>query len=159
MQFLRKITGRLVLLLSVVWVFQACELLDLDDIIPNDDPEEEVIPLENINFTQEGEASYYADRFEGRPTASGEPFRQDSLTAAHRHLPFGTVVRITNLKNNKQIVVRINDRGPFVEGRIIDVSRRGAEALDFIRDGLADVRIEAALSEEDAKKMDDLLGR
>ncbi|MCB1182433.1 septal ring lytic transglycosylase RlpA family protein [bacterium] len=91
---------------------------------------------------QTGQASFYADRFEGRLTASGETFRQDLLTAAHRTLPFGTRVRVTNLVNRRAVVVRINDRGPFVEGRIIDLSRRAAEELDFVRAGLTDVKIE-----------------
>lgn len=93
-------------------------------------------------YTQEGIASYYADKYEGRPTASGEIFRQDLLTAAHKTLPFGTMVTITNLKNGKKIRVKINDRGPFVAGRIIDVTSRGARELDFIRDGIVNVKIE-----------------
>ncbi|WP_375561093.1 septal ring lytic transglycosylase RlpA family protein [Bernardetia sp. OM2101] len=93
-------------------------------------------------YTEEGIASYYADKYEGRPTASGETFRQDLLTAAHKTLPFGTMVTITNLKNGKKIRVKINDRGPFVAGRIIDVTSRGARELDFIRDGIVNVKIE-----------------
>ena len=90
----------------------------------------------------EGEASFYADKFEGRPTASGEKYRRNEFTAAHRNLPFGTVVRVTNLENGREVVVRINDRGPFVKGRIIDLSRAAAEALGFIQDGIARVRVE-----------------
>ncbi|AFM06166.1 rare lipoprotein A [Bernardetia litoralis DSM 6794] len=93
-------------------------------------------------YTEEGIASYYADKYEGRPTASGETFRQDLLTAAHKTLPFGTMVTITNLKNGKKIRVKINDRGPFVAGRIIDVTSRGARELDFINDGIVNVKIE-----------------
>ncbi len=93
-------------------------------------------------YTQEGIASYYADKYEGRPTASGEIFRQDLLTAAHKTLPFGTMVTVTNLKNGKKIRVKINDRGPFVAGRIIDVTSRGARELDFVRDGIVNVKIE-----------------
>lgn len=93
-------------------------------------------------YTEEGIASYYADKYEGRPTASGEIFRQDLLTAAHKTLPFGTMVTVTNLKNGKKIRVRINDRGPFVAGRIIDLTSRGARELDFIRDGIVKVKIE-----------------
>lgn len=93
-------------------------------------------------YTQEGIASYYADKYEGRPTASGEIFRQNLLTAAHKTLPFGTMVTITNLKNGKKIRVKINDRGPFVAGRIIDVTSRGAKELDFVRDGIVNVKIE-----------------
>jgi len=93
-------------------------------------------------YTQEGIASYYADKYEGRPTASGEIFRQNLLTAAHKTLPFGTMVTVTNLKNGKKVRVRINDRGPFVAGRIIDLTSRGAKELDFIRDGIVNVKIE-----------------
>ncbi|WP_338813843.1 septal ring lytic transglycosylase RlpA family protein [Bernardetia sp. Wsw4-3y2] len=92
--------------------------------------------------SETGIASYYGDKYEGKPTASGEKFRQKLMTAAHRTLPFGTMVTVTNLKNGKQIRVRINDRGPFKKGRVIDVTRKGAEKLDFIRDGLTKVKIE-----------------
>ncbi len=92
--------------------------------------------------SETGIASYYADKYEGRPTASGEKFRQKLLTAAHRTLPFGTMVTVTNLKNQKKIRVRINDRGPFKAGRVIDVTRKGAEMLGFVRDGLTEVKIE-----------------
>ena len=92
--------------------------------------------------TQSGNASYYADKFEGRTTANGEKYKHSKLTAAHKVLPFGTEVKVTNTKNNKSIVVRINDRGPFVEGRIIDLSKSAAEKLDFIHEGIANVTIE-----------------
>ena len=144
------------LILSIL-LLHSCDLINLEDLTP--DKEEEVIPLENINFTQNGVASYYADRFAGRPTASGEIFRQDSLTAAHKHLPFGTIVRVTSMKSNKQVIVRINDRGPFVEGRIIDLSRKAAEEINLINDGIAEVLIEASLTDEDAKKMKALIGK
>lgn len=91
---------------------------------------------------QTGKASFYADKFEGRPTASGEKYKHNKLTAAHKTLPFGTKVRVTNVGNNKSVEVVINDRGPFVENRIIDLSRSAAEKLDFINLGLADVKIE-----------------
>ena len=92
--------------------------------------------------TQTGKASYYGDRHHGNKTASGERFDQHALTAAHRSLPFGTRVRVTNLSNDKSVVVRINDRGPFVRGRIIDVSRAAAERLDMLRAGVVPVRLE-----------------
>src|SRR5690606_16958634 len=91
---------------------------------------------------QTGKASFYADRFEGRPTASGEKYRHNKLTAAHKTLPFGTRVRVTNLANNESVEVVINDRGPWVEGRVIDVSQSAAEKLGFVNQGLADVKIE-----------------
>src|SRR5690606_24032857 len=89
-----------------------------------------------------GKASFYADKFEGRPTASGQKYRHNKLTAAHKTLPFGTKVKVTNTQNDKSVEVVINDRGPWVEGRIIDVSRSAAEALGFVNYGLADVRLE-----------------
>ena len=90
---------------------------------------------------EEGIASYYADRYQGRQTASGERFDQQALSAAHPSLPFGTRVRVTHLGNGRETVVRVNDRGPFVRGRIIDLSRRAAEELDMLRSGTAPVRI------------------
>lgn len=89
-----------------------------------------------------GIASYYHDKFEGRTTASGEIFQQHKFTAAHKTLPFNTKVKVTNLKNNKSVVVKINDRGPFVEGRIIDLSQEAAFHLQFLVDGIADVKVE-----------------
>lgn len=88
-----------------------------------------------------GKASYYADKFHGRQTANGEVFDQNKLTAAHRSLPFGTVVNVRNIKNNRTVTVRINDRGPFIDGRVIDLSRAAAEQLDMIRDGVVDVEV------------------
>ena len=92
--------------------------------------------------TQSGKASFYADKFEGRPTASGEKYKHSKLTAAHKTLPFGTKVKVTNQSNKKTVEVVINDRGPYVDGRIIDLSKSAAEKLDFITQGLADVTIE-----------------
>ena len=86
-----------------------------------------------------GYASWYAGKFQGRITASGEVFDTNQLTAAHKTLPFGTIVRVTNVDNGKYVDVRINDRGPFVEGRIIDLSRRAAETLDMTGSGIAPV--------------------
>jgi len=91
---------------------------------------------------QTGKASFYADKFEGRPTASGEKYKHSKLTAAHKTLPFGTKVRVTNQANKKTVEVVINDRGPYVDGRIIDLSKSAAEKLDFISQGLADVTVE-----------------
>jgi len=88
-----------------------------------------------------GVASYYHDAFDGQLTASGEPFNQNRLTAAHPSLPFGTIVKVTNLQNQRSVVVRINDRGPFVSGRILDLSRAAAEQLGMIGTGLAQVEI------------------
>jgi len=89
-----------------------------------------------------GYASFYAHRFHGAPTASGELYDESELTAAHRTLPLGTRVRVTNLRNDKSVVLTINDRGPWLRRRIIDVSRRAARELGFIRNGIARVRVE-----------------
>lgn len=92
--------------------------------------------------SEAGLASYYADKYHGKATASGEVFDTNEFTAAHRTLPFGTRVKVTHLENHRSVIVRINDRGPFVEGRVIDVSRAAAEELQFVRAGLAKVRLE-----------------
>ena len=89
-----------------------------------------------------GVASYYAKKFEGRRTASGDRYDGDRLTAAHRTLPFGTKVRVTNLANDASVVVTVNDRGPFRKNRVIDLSRRAARTLGFIADGTTLVAIE-----------------
>ena len=94
-------------------------------------------------FVQEGVAAYYATAFHGRRTASGSIYDERDLTAAHRTLPFGTRVRVTHLENGKEVVVTINDRGPFTKGRVIDLSREAARRLDLIRDGVARVRLES----------------
>lgn len=91
--------------------------------------------------TQAGKASYYADKFQGRKTANGETFRQNRMTAAHQTLPFGTKVKVTNLSNGKTVKVRVNDRGPFVAGRIIDLSKKAARKLGMTQAGIANVKI------------------
>ena len=93
-------------------------------------------------FTQSGLASFYADKYEGRTTASGEKYRHSQMTAAHKTLPFGTIVRVVNMENDAEVRVKINDRGPYVDGRIIDLSRSAAEKLGFVTAGLAEVQIE-----------------
>lgn len=94
----------------------------------------------------EGRASWYGPKFAGRKTANGEIFDPNQLTAAHKTLPFGTFVQVHNLENNMSVVVRINDRGPFKPGRIIDLSRAAAESINMISTGTAPVRIEPLLS-------------
>jgi rare lipoprotein A len=91
---------------------------------------------------QTGIASVYSDRMQGRATSSGQPYDRDALTAAHRTLPFGTRVKITNLETSKSVVVRINDRGPHVAGRIVDVSSSAAKRLGMSANGVAKVRLE-----------------
>ncbi len=96
------------------------------------------------DFRQVGTASWYGPGFHGRKTASGERFDQNKLTAAHRSLPLDTVVKVTNLDNGKAVKVSINDRGPYVGKRVIDLSRAAARKLDMTDDGTARVRIEVA---------------
>lgn len=95
-----------------------------------------------IGFKESGKASYYAMKYQNRKTASGERFNQWSKTAAHKKLPFGTMVKVTNIKNGKSVVVRINDRGPFVKGRIIDLSRSAFSNIGDIDSGILRVKIE-----------------
>ena len=93
-------------------------------------------------YREKGIASWYGGAFHGRRTASGEVFDQNAMTAAHRKLPFDTIVRVRNLRNDRAVVVRINDRGPFVRGRIIDLSREAARRLGMVTDGIVPVRIQ-----------------
>ena len=99
-------------------------------------------PSGKILLTLEGVASYYADEFHGKQTSNGEIYDMNDLTAAHRTFPFGTKVRITNPENGKTVLVRVNDRGPFHEGRIIDLSLGAAKELDLVKTGTARVKIE-----------------
>jgi rare lipoprotein A len=97
--------------------------------------------------TEVGMASFYHDMFEGRTTASGDIYSGTQWTAAHRTLPFNTQIRVTNLENNYEIVVTVNDRGPFVDGRILDLSKAAANSLDFIDKGLTKIKLEVVSSE------------
>ncbi len=94
-------------------------------------------------FNQTGIASWYGDDFHGRPTSNGETYDMHSMTAAHKTLPMNTVLLVQNLENNKEIIVRVNDRGPFVKGRIIDLSYSAAKRLNIVGKGIARVRISA----------------
>ncbi|MGE5168762.1 MAG: septal ring lytic transglycosylase RlpA family protein [Rudaea sp.] len=94
------------------------------------------------HFTQRGRVSLYGKAFDGKKTASGEPFDPEALTMAHRTLPFGTLVRVTNLENHRSVDVKVNDRGPFVAGRIGDVSLAAARKLGMVDDGVIDAQIE-----------------
>ncbi|WP_434301749.1 septal ring lytic transglycosylase RlpA family protein [Corallococcus exiguus] len=93
------------------------------------------------NYLGEGVASFYGPGLHGRPTASGEKFNQNALTAAHRTERFGSCVKVMNMENGRQVEVRVNDRGPFVDGRIIDVSKAAAKQLGMLDKGLARVRL------------------
>ena len=102
------------------------------------------------NSPQYGNASWYGGRFHGRKTASGERFDMHSFTGAHRELPFGTIIRVTNLRNGREVYVRVNDRGPFVKGRIVDLSRAAAKAIGFNGRGVIRVRVEVLALPEDS---------
>jgi rare lipoprotein A len=99
-------------------------------------------PKEDWSYDETGIASWYGEQFQGRSTADGEIFDLRSLTAAHRTLPLPVVVRVTNLGNGRSLKLRVNDRGPFADDRIIDVSRHAARLLGFERSGVAKVRVE-----------------
>lgn len=98
-------------------------------------------PAEQPDYDERGTASWYGAQFNGRPTATGERFDMNALTAAHKTLPLPGLVEVTNLSNGRQIVARLNDRGPFVDGRIIDLSRGSAEALGMLNQGVGEVRV------------------
>lgn len=128
-----------------------------DEPAPEPTPSEDADPTEiparfsdrvpdRVLQSAAGEATFYADSFEGRRTASGIPFRQNQMVAAHRGFPFGTILRVTNLRNDRSVNVRVVDRGPFgsaaARGGVLDLSRRAAGELDFVDAGRAQVRVE-----------------
>ena len=100
----------------------------------------EVVP--SIEVFEEGKASFYCDYFVGRKTASGEIFTEHEYTCAHKYLPFGTLIKVNNKTNGESVVVKVNDRGPFVKGRIVDLSLKAAKDLDIMKSGVANVSIE-----------------
>jgi rare lipoprotein A len=104
-------------------------------------------PKVDYSYDETGIASWYGPDFNGKPTASGEIYDQNGLTAAHKSLPLPTIVQVTNLENGRSLKLRINDRGPFVNGRIIDVSRRAAQLLGFHQNGTAKVRVQVLADE------------
>ena len=101
-----------------------------------------VAPSGKALLTLEGVVSYYAHDFHGKETSNGETFNMNNLTAAHRTFPFGTKVKVTNLENNKSVIVRVNDRGPFVVGRIMDLSMGAAKEIGLIKTGTTRARLE-----------------
>lgn len=101
-----------------------------------------VVPATEVVLSRQGVASFYANSLHGRKTASGEPYNKDDFTAAHRRLRFGTRVRVTNLLNQQTVDVTINDRGPFVKNREIDLSYAAARELGLVKRGVAPVRID-----------------
>ncbi len=115
------------------------------------------VPEEDANYKAEGYASFYGDDFHGRYTANGEIFDKESISAAHPTMPLPSYARVTNLRNKKSIIVRVNDRGPYVGNRVIDLSVRTAKLLDFYGQGLAKVKVEyvgrAPLAGSDDRKL------
>lgn len=95
-----------------------------------------------IGYTETGQASFYADKFQNRKTASGQLYNHNLKTAAHKKIPFGSTVKVTNKSNGKSVVVKINDRGPFVRGRVIDLSKSAFSSIGNPSSGLIDVKIE-----------------
>lgn len=105
-------------------------------------PPPKKVAITTPSNVEHGKASWYGGKWHGGPTASGERYDKRSMTAAHKRLKFGTRVRVTNLRNGKSVVVRINNRGPYIKGRIIDLSEAAAEKLDMIEAGVVPVKLE-----------------
>lgn len=103
------------------------------------------IMSENETYVQTGKASYYSSKFQGRETSSGEIFKHNKYTAAHKTLPFGSIVRVVNMENDSIVYVKINDRLPKTSKRLIDLTRKAAKELNFIKKGLAKVTVERVL--------------
>lgn len=101
----------------------------------------------NWNYQETGMASYYAEALSGRNTANGEIYHPDSLTAAHRSLPFGTVILVEEIASGRKVKVRVNDRGPYMDNRIIDLSNAAARELGIIKKGVSKVRLKARINE------------
>ncbi|MCP4587207.1 septal ring lytic transglycosylase RlpA family protein [Pseudoalteromonas sp.] len=99
-------------------------------------------PSVSKGVIEKGKASYYADKYHGRTTASGEVFNQQALSATHQTLGFGSRVKVTNISNNKSVIVTINDRGPFIRGRIIDLSKKAFSQIASVKQGVIDVTVE-----------------
>jgi rare lipoprotein A len=110
---------------------------------PEQKPILDTSALDTATPNQTGVASWYGDEWQGRLTASGKPFDDSKLTAAHRTLPLNTRVRVTNLKTGRSVEVTITDRGPYIDGRVIDLSKAAAKKLGMVKEGLVSVRIES----------------
>lgn len=104
-------------------------------------------PKVDYGYNEKGIASWYGPNFHGKSTANGERYNQNDLTAAHKTLPLPSIVKVTNLENGRSVIVRVNDRGPYARGRIIDMSKRGAEVLGFKNNGIAKVRVKVLEAE------------
>ncbi len=134
-------TIRWVIVLSLITTLFGCASPPSREQAPGTEPQSSTEQGEAIGS---GKASFYAQQHHGKLTANGERFDQHSLTAAHRTLPFGTRVRVINTRNGKSVVVRINDRGPFVRGRVIDLSKAAFQSIASTRSGVIRVRLERA---------------
>lgn len=110
--------------------------------------------MRNLDSVQYGVASYYADKFEGRKTANGEVFRQSGMTAAHNGLPLGTWIRVTNLRNGRQVVVKVNDRLHHRNRRLVDLTKTAASRLGYLKSGLTKVRVEVLGRKNPTRKKD-----
>ena len=108
--------------------------------IADEDASKQAVKKKHKSF--KGDITYYANCLEGNKTASGEPYDGDKLTAAHRTLPLGSKVKVKNLENNKEVVLKVNDRGPFASGKVLDVSRRAAKKLALIKEGTTEAKVE-----------------
>lgn len=139
---LTDVTGENVIMKTLPSLFRSAGALTLGFCLALASATAEPAAARPVTGTESGVASYYADAYHGRPTASGELFDMHQLTAAHPRLKFGTIVKVTNTVNHRAVLVRINDRGPFVAGRVIDVSLAAAEELQMVRTGLAAVTLE-----------------
>lgn len=116
-------------------------------------------PKEDYNYSEVGMASWYGEDFNGKKTANGERYNMNTLTAAHRTLPLPSIVRVTNLQNGRSVVVRVNDRGPYVKDRIIDLSKHGAQLLGYMGQGTTKVKVEIMVKESKALKEAMLTGK
>ena len=133
---------RLLLLSLTVLLLSACASTPVPTITP--EPPAPIAVIEEPSepsFIQQGRASWYGNRHHGKKTASGERFDQHAMTAAHRTLPFGTRIKVTNISNQRSVIVRVNDRGPFSQKRVLDVSRKAAEELGMINSGTANISL------------------
>ncbi len=116
-------------------------------------------PKEDYNYSETGVASWYGEDFNGKMTANGERYNMNTLTAAHRTLPLPSIVKVTNLQNGRSVVLRVNDRGPYVKDRIIDLSKRGAQLLGYMGQGTTKVKVEIMAKESKALKEAMLTGK
>lgn len=114
----------------------------------------ETRPARRHHWYQLGVATWYGKLFQGKPTASGQPYNENAMTCAHRTLPLGSLLRVTNLRNHRSVLVRVNDRGPVPENRVIDVSKAAADSLGFEHRGIAPVKVELIAPPSEMAQLD-----